>query len=178
MACFVVQYPGEAFWFHAEARPLNCRGDGYRRSRFDKDFGFTLRRVRSWPRGPGYFCLGKSNQNRVSRDASLRTWPLPHKAGKTRAAIFSPGYPVALLPCMRKVARPFLRFWPPSFFRLSPEAYLLTEGYPLYICTSAYLHIRIFAHLQLQTSHRDFCRLFAIRYIWVSQFKLTRMAPA
>ena len=50
---------------------------------------------RSWPPRLSHFCLGKSNQNRVRRTASLRCRPLPANRGKPWAAIFSPDYPIA-----------------------------------------------------------------------------------
>jgi len=65
------------------------------------------------------FCLGKSNQNRVRRNASFRCRPLPANRKKPWAAIIfrglfffngpqdccavSPGYLVASIPCMRKL---------------------------------------------------------------------------
>ena len=83
-----------------------------------------------------HFCLGKSNQNRVRRNASLRCRPLPANRGKPWAAIIfrglfffngpqdccavSPGYLIASIPCMRKLAMPWAatqscRFSPVSF---------------------------------------------------------------
>jgi hypothetical protein len=67
---------------------------------------------------------GKSNQNRSRQEGFSAAQALPSKSGKTLAAIFLHRYPIALLPCMQKVAMPFQRFWPPLFCLISPEAFL------------------------------------------------------
>ena len=76
--------------------------------------------------GPSYFCLGKSNQNRVRRNASFRCGPLPTNRGKPWAAIISPGYLVASIPCMRKLAMPCPLHHLAGFPRFLSEALLRT----------------------------------------------------
>jgi hypothetical protein len=52
------------------------------------------------------FVATKVTKKAPSRNASLRTRPLPYKSGKTWAAIFLRGYPIASIPCKQKFAMP------------------------------------------------------------------------
>jgi hypothetical protein len=61
----------------------------------------------------------------VSRNASLRSWPLPCKSGKTGAANLCPTI-VRAFHFFRKVCYALQPHWPPLFFLISPEAARLT----------------------------------------------------
>ena len=64
--------------------------------------------------GPSYFCLGKSNQNRVRRNASLRCRPLPTKPGKTLGCNYFAGLPCRFNTLYAKIFRELFVFQRPS----------------------------------------------------------------
>jgi len=70
-----------------------------------------------------YFCLGKSNQNRSQRKGFFAAQGLSRtNQEKPCAAIFLPGYPIASIPCMQKVAMRCPAHIACRFFLVSPEA--------------------------------------------------------
>lgn len=81
--------------------------------------------ARSWPReGLVPFVLSKGTKTAVSRNASLRSWPLPCKTGKTWAGIIFPrgSFPSA----HAKTSYALLPHSPALFCPFSPEAVLMT----------------------------------------------------
>ncbi|SEO35251.1 hypothetical protein SAMN05428947_10271 [Mucilaginibacter sp. OK283] len=60
----------------------------------------TTTLARSWPReGLVPFVLSKGTKTAVTRNASLRSWPLPCKTGKTWAGIILPRHTLSLRTC-------------------------------------------------------------------------------
>jgi len=74
-----------------------------------------------------HFCLGKSNQNRVSRNASLPHRALAHKSGKTTGRNLFAGLTFCFITMHAKSCYASCQFTGQPFFRISPEAILLTE---------------------------------------------------
>jgi hypothetical protein len=77
--------------------------------------------------GPSYFCLGKSNQNRVSRDASLPHWAFPAQIRQNLGCnLFAP-LRSRLALASAKSCEALQPHGPPLFCLILPEAVLLRK---------------------------------------------------